>query len=84
MRYYRIHNLKVGGSIPPPLPILAMLIRPLKLFRLGLIPITDTEKAKLPAEKMFFSGKFRVPLGNLTNAIIYYGNSKELIVPPDK
>src|SRR5215510_3733638 len=49
-----------------------------------LIPITGTEKAKLPAEKMFFAGKFRAPLGNLTSAIVYYGNAKEIIVPPDK
>jgi hypothetical protein len=58
------------------------------VFGLGdepkLIPITGTEKAKLPGEKMFFSGKFPGPLGNLTNAIVYYGNAKEMIVPPDK
>jgi len=59
-----------------------------RVFDLGdepkLIPITGTEKAKLSAEKMFFSGKFPVPLGNLTNAIVYYGDAKEIIVPPDK
>jgi len=33
---------------------------------------------------MFFAGKFPAPLGNLTNEIVYYGNAKEIIVPPDK
>ncbi len=61
-----------------------------RVFGLGneprLIPITGTEKAKLPAARMFFMGRYNDPatLGDIVNAIVYYGDTKEVIVHPDK
>ena len=61
-----------------------------RVFGLGdepkLIPITGTVKAKIPAGKMFFTGRYNDPatLGDIANAIVYYGNAMEVIVPPDK
>ncbi len=59
-------------------------------FSLGdepkLIPITGTEKAKIPAGKMFFLGRYNDPatLGDIVNAIVYYGGVRDVKVPPDK
>ena len=59
-------------------------------FSLGddaqLIPITGTEKAKLPVGRMFFLGTHNDPstLADLFNAIVYYGNLKDSKVPPDR
>ena len=61
-----------------------------RVFGLGdelkLIPITGTEKAKIPAGKMFFLGRKNDPatLGDLFNAIVYYGSAKDVKVHPDK
>jgi hypothetical protein len=61
-----------------------------RVFGLGdepkLIPITGTDKAKIPAGKMFFTGRYNDPatLGDIANAIVYYGNAREVIVSPDK
>ena len=51
-----------------------------------LIPITGTDKAKLPAARMFFLGRYNDPavLGDIANAIVYYGNIADKKVPPDK
>ena len=48
-----------------------------------LIPITGTERAKIPAVRMFFMGKYNDPvtLGSIANAIVYYGNVKDSQVP---
>lgn len=50
-----------------------------------LILITSTEKAKIPAGKMFFLGRHNDPatLGDIVNAIVYYGSAKDVKVPPD-
>jgi hypothetical protein len=59
-------------------------------FSLGdepkLIPITGTEKAKIPVGKMFFLGRYNDPatLGDIVNAIVYYGGVRDVKVPPDK
>jgi hypothetical protein len=61
-----------------------------RVFGLGdepeLIPITATEKAKLSVGKMFFRGSYNDPatLADLFNAIVYYGNVKDIKVPPDR
>jgi hypothetical protein len=61
-----------------------------RVFGLGdepkLIPITGTDKAKITAGKMFFTGRYNDPatLGDIANAIVYYGNAREVIVSPDK
>jgi uncharacterized iron-regulated protein len=61
-----------------------------RVFGLGseprLIPITGTEKAKLPAGKMFFLGRYNDPatLGDIANAIVYYGNIPDAKVHPVK
>lgn len=61
-----------------------------RVFGLGdeprLIPIIGTDKAKIPAAKMFPIGRYNdsATLGDITNAIIYYGNAKEVVVHPDK
>ncbi|MDQ3683022.1 MAG: ChaN family lipoprotein [Bacteroidota bacterium] len=53
-----------------------------RLFNLGnepkLIRITGTDKAKIPVGKMFFRGWYNDPatLGEIVNAIIYYGDIK--------
>lgn len=59
-----------------------------RVFGLGdepkLIPITGTEHAKLPSGKMFFLTVYndQATLGDLFNAIIYYGNVKDVKVAP--
>jgi hypothetical protein len=52
----------------------------------SLIPITGTDKAKLPIGKMFFLGRYNDPatLGDIANAIVYYGNIKDAKVHPKK
>jgi len=61
-----------------------------RVFSLGdepkLIPITGTEKAKLSVGNMFFLGSYNDPatLADLFNAIVYYGNVKDIKVPPDR
>lgn len=61
-----------------------------RVFGLGdepkLIPITGTDKAKIPAGKMFFMGRYNDPatLGDIANAIVYYGSVKDIKVHPDK
>ena len=61
-----------------------------RVFRLGddpqLIPITGTDKAKLPAGKMFFLGRYndQATLGDIANAIVYYGNIKDAKVSAPK
>jgi hypothetical protein len=61
-----------------------------RVFGLGdtpsLIQITGTEKAKLPIGKMFFLGRYNDPatLGDIANAIVYYGNIKDVKVHPNK
>ncbi len=61
-----------------------------RVFGLGyepvLIPITGSDKAKIVAGKMFFLGRYNDPstLADITNAIVYYGNLKDVKVPPDR
>jgi hypothetical protein len=61
-----------------------------RVFGLGdepkLIPITGTEKAKIPAGKMFFLGKYNDPatVGDIFNAIVYYGSARDVKVHPEK
>lgn len=61
-----------------------------RIFGLGdepkLIAITGTDKAKLPAGRMFFMGRHNDPatLGDIVNAIVYYGNARDIKVHPDK
>lgn len=61
-----------------------------RVFSLGdepkLIPITGTDKVKIPAGKMFFLRRYNDPatLGDIVNAIVYYGNAKDVKVHPDK
>lgn len=40
-----------------------------------LIPITGTDRSKIPAGRMFFTGRFNDPatLGTIADAIVYYG-----------
>jgi hypothetical protein len=58
-----------------------------RVFNLGdeprLIPITGTEQAKIPAVKMFNFGRDNDPatLANITNAIVYFGNAREIVNP---
>ena len=51
-----------------------------------LIPITGTDKAKMPIGKMFFLGRYNDPatMGDLFDAIVYYGNIKDVKVPQVK
>ena len=51
-----------------------------------LIPITGTDKVKIPAGKMFFLGRYNDPatLGDIVNAIVYYGSARDVKVHPDK
>jgi hypothetical protein len=57
------------------------------VFGLGrepkLIPISGTGNAKLPAVKMFFSGRANdeATLGDIADAIVYYGDAEEIVVP---
>jgi hypothetical protein len=48
----------------------------------ALIPVTGTDKAKLPIGKMFSLGRYNDPatLADITNAIVYYGNIKDVKV----
>ena len=61
-----------------------------KVFGLGvepkLVQISGTENAKIPAGKMFFLGRYNDPatLGDLFNAIVYYGRARDVKAPPDK
>jgi uncharacterized iron-regulated protein len=61
-----------------------------RVFGLGdapaLIPITGTEKAKLPIGKMFFLGRYNDPstLGDITNAVVYFGSVKDVKVHPNR
>lgn len=61
-----------------------------RVFGLGdeprLIPINGTDKAKIPSGKMFFLGRYNDPatLGDLFNAIVYYGSARDVKVPRDK
>lgn len=61
-----------------------------RVFGLGdepkLIPISGTDNAKLPGGKMFFLGRYNDPatLGDLFNAIVYYGSARDVKVQPDK
>jgi len=51
-----------------------------------LIPITGTDKAKLPVGKMFFVGRYNDPstLGDITNTVVYFGDIKDAKVHPTK
>jgi hypothetical protein len=61
-----------------------------RAFGLGdtpaLIQITGTDKAKLPSGRMFFLGRVNdnFKLGEVTDAIVYYGNIKDAKVPAEK
>jgi hypothetical protein len=61
-----------------------------RVFGLGdepkLISVTGTDKTKIPAGKMFFLGRYNDPatLGDIANAIIYYGSIRDIKVYPDK
>jgi len=61
-----------------------------RIFGLGdepkLITISGTDKAELPAAKMFFLGRYNDPatLGDITDAIVYYGDIKDTKTNPDK
>jgi len=61
-----------------------------RVFSLGdgpaLIPITGTDKAKLPIGKIFFMGQYNDPstLGDMANAVVYFGNVKDVKVRPEK
>jgi hypothetical protein len=61
-----------------------------RAFGLGdapeLIQIVGTDKAKLPSGRMFFLGRVNdnFKLGEITDAIVYYGNIKDVKVPAMK
>ena len=61
-----------------------------RAFGLGdapaLIQVTGTDKAKLPSGRMFFLGRVNdnFKLGEVTDAIVYYGNIKDAKVPAEK
>jgi hypothetical protein len=61
-----------------------------RVFGLGdkplLVPISGTDKAKLPIGKMFFLGRYNdtATLNDITNAIVYYGDIKDVKVPVQK
>jgi hypothetical protein len=61
-----------------------------RVFGLGdepkLILITGTDKAKIPAGKMFLLGRYNdsATLGDIFNAIVYYGSARDVKVSPDK
>ena len=52
----------------------------------ALIPIKGTNQAKLPASKIFFLGKYNdnFTLGDYTDAVVYFGNTKDVKVRPEK
>lgn len=51
-----------------------------------LIPITGTEKSRFPVGKMFFLGRYsdKATLGDLFDAIVYYGNMRDTKVHPEE
>jgi hypothetical protein len=51
-----------------------------------LIMISGTGRAKLPAGMMFFLGRYNDPatLGDITDAVVYYGDIKDTKVYPEK
>ena len=61
-----------------------------RVFGLGdepeLIAISATDKAKIPGGKMFFLRRYNDPatLGDIVNAIVYYGNARDIKVYPEK
>jgi hypothetical protein len=61
-----------------------------RVFGLGdapaLIPITGTDKAKLPIGKIFFMGQHNDPstLGDMANAVAYFGSVKDVKVRPEQ
>lgn len=61
-----------------------------RVFGLGdgpvLIPITGTDKAKIPIGKIFFMGQYNDPatLGDMANAVVYFGNVKDVKVRAEK
>ena len=61
-----------------------------RAFGLGedpvLIQITGTDKAQQPSGRMFFLGRVNdnYKLGEVTDAIVYYGNIKDAKVPAEK
>ena len=61
-----------------------------RLFGLGdepaLLPIKGTDRAGIPIRKMFFLGWYNDPatLGDIVNSIVYYGNIRDVTVPPEK
>ena len=61
-----------------------------RLFGLGdepiLLPVTSTDRAGIPIGKMFFLGWYNDPakLGDVVNAIVYYGNIRDVLVPSEK
>jgi uncharacterized iron-regulated protein len=61
-----------------------------RVFGLGdepkLIPVTGTESAKIPGGKMFYLGRSNDPatLGDLFDAILYFGSARDTKVYPDK
>ena len=61
-----------------------------RVFGLGdapaLIPIKGTDKAKLPASKIFFLGRYNdnFTLGDYADAVVYFGNVKDVKVRPEK
>jgi hypothetical protein len=61
-----------------------------RVFALGdapaLIPIKGTSQAKLPASKIFFVGRYNdnFTLGDYADAVVYFGNVKDVKVRPEK
>lgn len=61
-----------------------------RVFGLGdeprLLPITGTEKEKFPVGKMFFLRGYNDPatLGDMFNAVLYYGNARDMKVSREK
>jgi hypothetical protein len=51
-----------------------------------LVPIAGTDRAKLSIGKMFFLGRHNDPstLADIANAVVYYGNIKDVKVPAEK
>ena len=61
-----------------------------RVFGLGdapaLIPIKGTGQAKLPASKIFFLGRYNdnFTLGDYADAVVYFGNVKDVKIRPEK
>lgn len=51
-----------------------------------LVRITGTQRAKLPVGRMFFTGRLNDPatLGDIADAIVYYGDNKDAKVRPNR